>query len=132
MEVCKGGSILGISEGRVHEFNRTESLDILAKYCSEFLIHAADVEGLCRGIDEDLVKSEVFFSRLHYMILMFRSRAWPMGQYTNNLRRRCERSARLLVIIFTILLTLHCYEAVSDLQVVDETSNGKVDLTFGR
>lgn len=25
---------------------------------SEFLIHAADVEGLCQGIDEELVKSE--------------------------------------------------------------------------
>ncbi|KAL7275155.1 Enzyme that catalyzes the fourth step in the histidine pathway [Rhizina undulata] len=34
-----------------------ESLDLLSSYCSEFLIHAADVEGLCRGIDEDLVKA---------------------------------------------------------------------------
>ncbi|KAG0228231.1 Enzyme that catalyzes the fourth step in the histidine pathway [Actinomortierella wolfii] len=33
-----------------------ESLDLLANYCSEFLVHAADVEGLCRGIDQDLVK----------------------------------------------------------------------------
>ncbi|KAH9482645.1 Enzyme that catalyzes the fourth step in the histidine pathway [Psilocybe cubensis] len=33
-----------------------ESLDMLSEYCSEFLIHAADVEGLCQGIDEDLVK----------------------------------------------------------------------------
>ncbi|KAJ7507809.1 Phosphoribosylformimino-5-aminoimidazole carboxamide ribotide isomerase [Mycena galericulata] len=32
-----------------------ESLDMLSKYCSEFLIHAADVEGLCQGIDEALV-----------------------------------------------------------------------------
>ncbi|KAH8118646.1 Phosphoribosylformimino-5-aminoimidazole carboxamide ribotide isomerase [Phellopilus nigrolimitatus] len=32
-----------------------ESLDMLSDYCSEFLIHAADVEGLCRGIDEELV-----------------------------------------------------------------------------
>ena len=31
------------------------TLDRLAPFCSEFLIHAADVEGLCRGIDEDLV-----------------------------------------------------------------------------
>lgn len=30
-------------------------LDDLAQYCDEFLIHAADVEGLCRGIDEELV-----------------------------------------------------------------------------
>lgn len=31
------------------------SLDMLARHASEFLIHAADVEGLCRGIDEELV-----------------------------------------------------------------------------
>ncbi|KIM52375.1 hypothetical protein SCLCIDRAFT_141260 [Scleroderma citrinum Foug A] len=33
-----------------------ESLDLLAQHCRQFLIHAADVEGLCQGIDEDLVK----------------------------------------------------------------------------
>ncbi|KAF9809076.1 hypothetical protein IEO21_07574 [Rhodonia placenta] len=33
-----------------------ESLDLLAEYCSEFLVHAADVEGLCQGIDEELVQ----------------------------------------------------------------------------
>ncbi|MEP4079154.1 phosphoribosylformimino-5-aminoimidazole carboxamide ribotide isomerase [Haloferula sp.] len=32
------------------------TLDRLAPWCEEFLIHAADVEGLCGGIDEDLVK----------------------------------------------------------------------------
>lgn len=32
-----------------------EVLDRLAGQCSEFLIHAADVEGLCRGIDGELV-----------------------------------------------------------------------------
>ncbi len=31
------------------------TLDRLAPYCAEFLIHAADVEGLCGGIDSDLV-----------------------------------------------------------------------------
>ncbi len=31
------------------------TLDRLAPHCLEFLIHAADVEGLCRGIDADLV-----------------------------------------------------------------------------
>ena len=34
-----------------------ESLEKLAAWCAEFLIHAADVEGLCRGIDEELVSS---------------------------------------------------------------------------
>jgi phosphoribosylformimino-5-aminoimidazole carboxamide ribotide isomerase len=32
-----------------------ETLDRLAGYCDEFLIHAADVEGLCQGIDSELV-----------------------------------------------------------------------------
>lgn len=32
------------------------TLDMLAGYCAEFLIHAADVEGLCNGIDRDLVE----------------------------------------------------------------------------
>lgn len=31
-------------------------LDRLAGYCSEFLIHAVDVEGLCRGIERPLVE----------------------------------------------------------------------------
>ena len=33
-----------------------ESLRKLAGYCSEFLIHAVDVEGWCRGIDRELVE----------------------------------------------------------------------------
>jgi phosphoribosylformimino-5-aminoimidazole carboxamide ribotide isomerase len=32
-----------------------QHLSLLAASCSEFLIHAADVEGLCRGIDGELV-----------------------------------------------------------------------------
>ena len=33
-----------------------QSLEQLAGSCDEFLIHAADVEGLCRGIDSELVE----------------------------------------------------------------------------
>ncbi len=32
-----------------------ETLEALAASCAEFLIHAVDVEGLCRGIDKELV-----------------------------------------------------------------------------
>ena len=32
-----------------------DSIQLLEPYCSEFLIHAADVEGLQRGIDHELV-----------------------------------------------------------------------------
>ncbi|ODQ65513.1 5-proFAR isomerase His6 [Nadsonia fulvescens var. elongata DSM 6958] len=33
------------------------TLDHLSQYCSEFLVHAADVEGLCQGIDANLVRA---------------------------------------------------------------------------
>jgi phosphoribosylformimino-5-aminoimidazole carboxamide ribotide isomerase len=32
-----------------------ETLEMLAASCAEFLIHAVDVEGFCRGIDQELV-----------------------------------------------------------------------------
>ena len=34
----------------------TDTLDFLSNYCCEFLVHAADVEGKCQGIDGDLVR----------------------------------------------------------------------------
>jgi len=33
-----------------------ETLKRFSGYCAEFLVHAVDVEGLCRGIDRELVK----------------------------------------------------------------------------
>jgi phosphoribosylformimino-5-aminoimidazole carboxamide ribotide isomerase len=33
-----------------------EVLQKLAGHCAEFLVHAVDVEGLCRGVDQDLVE----------------------------------------------------------------------------
>ena len=32
-----------------------ENAESLARWCDEFLVHAVDVEGLCRGIDQELV-----------------------------------------------------------------------------
>jgi phosphoribosylformimino-5-aminoimidazole carboxamide ribotide isomerase len=46
-----------------------ESLAILAEYCSEFLVHAADVEGLCKGIDEDLVKGGILSDVIQFMMV---------------------------------------------------------------
>jgi phosphoribosylformimino-5-aminoimidazole carboxamide ribotide isomerase len=34
----------------------SDTLERLADSCAEFLVHAVDVEGLCQGIDEDLVR----------------------------------------------------------------------------
>ena len=33
-----------------------KTLNFFAQYCAEFLIHAADVEGKCSGMDEDLIQ----------------------------------------------------------------------------
>jgi len=33
-----------------------ETLEMLSEHCDEFLVHAADVEGLCRGVDLELVE----------------------------------------------------------------------------
>lgn len=34
---------------------KRDTLEELSEWCAEFLVHAVDVEGLCRGIDEELV-----------------------------------------------------------------------------
>lgn len=39
----------------VYTHAHIESIELLEPYCSEFLIHAADNEGLQRGVDEALV-----------------------------------------------------------------------------
>lgn len=38
-----------------HQIVDQSTLDSLAEYCAEFLIHAVDVEGLCGGVDRELV-----------------------------------------------------------------------------
>jgi phosphoribosylformimino-5-aminoimidazole carboxamide ribotide isomerase len=71
-----------------------DSLKELAGHCSEFLIHAADVEGLQAGIDQELVEL--------------------LGQYC------------------TVPVTYAGgARSLEDLQLVDQLSGGKVDLTIG-
>ncbi|KAJ3563274.1 hypothetical protein NP233_g9039 [Leucocoprinus birnbaumii] len=71
-----------------------DSLSLLADYCSEFLIHAADVEGLCQGIDEELVRK--------------------LGEWVT-------------------IPTTYAGGAkdITDLDLVDRLSEGRVDLTYG-
>lgn len=97
---------------------------------SEFLIHAADVEGLCRGIDEELVRS-----RLQIMIsvgsnILMLSRTRWMGDNPDNLRRRCKRSVCSSLPLRKHLVTNTA--DVADLDLVDRLSGGRVDLTYGR
>lgn len=71
-----------------------ESISLLEPYCSEFLIHAADVEGLQQGIDEQLVA---------------RLADWCSIPVTYAGGARC----------------------LQDLDKVQASSRGKVDLTIG-
>ncbi|RGB36528.1 Phosphoribosylformimino-5-aminoimidazole carboxamide ribotide isomerase [Rhizophagus diaphanus] len=71
-----------------------ESLELLSNYCSEFLIHAADVEGLCQGIDSELV----------------------------------EYLGKWITIPTTYAGGAN---SIKDLEMVNQLSNGKIDLTFG-
>lgn len=71
-----------------------ETLEQLGQHCAEFLIHAADVEGLQGGIDEDLVR--------------LLGEACPIPcTYAGGAR------------------------SLEDLKLVEELSNGRVDLTIG-
>lgn len=47
-----------------HTLLITESISLLQPYCSEFLIHAADNEGLQQGIDEELVRKLAAWSAI--------------------------------------------------------------------
>jgi phosphoribosylformimino-5-aminoimidazole carboxamide ribotide isomerase len=54
----KRGNAYYIVTNRWQKFTQVavsqESLDFFAEHCSEFLIHAVDVEGKCAGIEEEL------------------------------------------------------------------------------
>jgi len=71
-----------------------ETLEELAKSCAEFLVHAVDVEGLCRGIDQELVEK--------------------LGQWSP--------------IPATYAGGAH---TLSDLENVERSGHGKIDLTIG-
>ncbi len=71
-----------------------ETLETLSSSCAEFLIHAADVEGRCEGIDEDLVSF--------------------LGQWGGRPVTYAGGASSL-----------------SDLELVDRLSSGRVDLTIG-
>ncbi|KAI5291206.1 Enzyme that catalyzes the fourth step in the histidine pathway [Ascosphaera aggregata] len=72
----------------------SENIKMLEDYCSEFLIHAADVEGLQKGIDEELV---------------------------SNLAKWCS-----IPVTYA-----GGGRNIQDLELVKNSSEGKVDLTIG-
>lgn len=70
-------------------------LSKVAEYCSEFLVHAADVEGLCKGIEDELVVA--------------------LGEWFNGTPITYAGGAK----------------SITDLEKVNQLSQGHVDLTFG-
>lgn len=79
-----------------------ESIKRIEQYCSELLIHAADVEGLCQGIDEELVTGE--YTELSHLVpvpwtsscsgLKLTCSSRLMGFHPVHVRRRCEGAGR--------------------------------------
>lgn len=64
---------------------------VLNNIFSEFLVHAADVEGLCQGIDEDLVRSTSATPPLRPIIDKLFCRTRGVGEDTYYVRRRRQR-----------------------------------------
>ncbi|BFZ56457.1 Enzyme that catalyzes the fourth step in the histidine pathway [Savitreella phatthalungensis] len=86
-----------------------DALDRLADYCSEFLVHAADVEGLQQGVDEALVTF--------------------LGQWAARRKERLKREGTLGDDFGVTYAGGARY--VDDLRNVHTLSGGFVDLTIG-
>ena len=130
-----------VSRGECCIANRTpivistaDSLDLLSQYCSEFLVHAADVEGLCQGIDEDLVTSTSI--RLFYDTgSSFLNPRLELGEWVKVPTTYAGGAkGRLLLVLqgSVARLTDPLSVDISDLDLVDRLSGGRVDLTYGR
>jgi phosphoribosylformimino-5-aminoimidazole carboxamide ribotide isomerase len=89
--------------------NDVESVALIERYCSETLIHAADVEGLCQGVDEELVRK--------------------LGEWVT-LPCTYAGGARGKSQVPTYVVSADQID-ISDLGLVDKLSHGKVDLTYG-
>ncbi|KAL1296508.1 hypothetical protein AAFC00_000018 [Neodothiora populina] len=87
-----------------------EAISLLAPHCSEFLIHAADNEGLQQGIDHDLVR---------------RLAEWIRHAAAGSTSSTSSPSKPISVTYAGGGRNL------SDLDLVEELSGGAVDLTIG-
>jgi hypothetical protein len=100
---------------------------VLINIVSEFLVHAAEVEGLCQGIDEDLVRSTSATLPPRPIIDQLFCRIRGVGEDTYYVRRRCVLEQKL--IVWRLLIQ---FQDLSDFDLVDRLSEGRVDLTYGR
>lgn len=120
------------------------TLERLSAYCSEFLIHAADVEGLCRGIDEVCTAAFVIvISAAHNFSLCgtyLQALVEALGQWSPI---PCTyagggRAIEDLALVSFQYLAGHPPVTKSLIHAnffchlqVDKLSKGRVDLTFG-
>ena len=110
----------------------TDSLDLLSRYCSEFLVHAADVEGLCQGIDEDLVTSESIRLLSHGSVLESEVELGEWVKVPTTYAGGAKGQSLLVPRGCAVRLTDPLSADISDLDLVDRLSDGSVDLTYGR
>lgn len=73
------------------------TLDKLSEYCDEFLIHAADVEGRCQGIEEELAEL------LHHFDKVPVTYAGGVGTYEDLRRLKAITANRINVTIGSAL-----------------------------
>ena len=99
-----------------------ELLTELAAHCSEFLIHAADVEGLCAGIDEVRPPRRRRASQGRRSLLRSLDSTAPCRARTRVADARCQ------IWPWCVFLS----NAGSSRLQVERLSGGRVDLTFGR
>jgi phosphoribosylformimino-5-aminoimidazole carboxamide ribotide isomerase len=91
------------------------------------------VEGLCQGIDEDLVAStSVQLSRYRFLVLKPRV---ELGEWVGVPTTYAGGAkGRLSLVLWGCVarLTDPLSADISDLDLVDRLSEGRVDLTYGR
>ena len=93
-ELTQGEMLVTLDLSLAINWALLDSIRSLEPYCSEFLIHAADNEGLQAGVDIELVRK--------------------LAEWCN-----------------TPVTYAGGARTVADLDLVKESSNGKVDLTIG-
>jgi len=109
-----------------------DSLDLLSQYCSEFLVHAADVEGLCQGIDEDLVTSESIRLLFYRSVLESEIELGEWVKVPTTYAGGAKGQSLLVPRGCAVRPTDPLSVDISDLDLVDRLSDGRIDLTYGR
>lgn len=105
-----------------------QTIQTIEEHCSELLIHAADVEGLCQGIDEELVERQSSSSPFLQRGAGAQADVIGLGEWVT-IPCTYAGGAKGQSAVDGIVRAESV--DISDLALVDWLSGGKVDLTFG-